>query len=71
MELQALETDSESEPEIVIKKKRLPAKKKVVYVSDDDEIENPQNDKNIVIINKFEKQSNQPSKAPIRRGVFI
>lgn len=69
LELQALETSSESEAEQVIVKKKKKPKKKIVYESASEE-EKP--DKNIVIINKFEKQE-QPAVVakPMKRTIFL
>lgn len=65
IELKKYETDSDSEPEpeIVVKRKTTKKKQpKVIYIDDDDE----KDEKNIIIVNKMEKSQPPPQQINVK-----
>lgn len=74
IELKKYETDSESEPEpeIIVKRKTTKKKPKVIYIDDDDE----KDEKNIIIVNKTVNPNTQPHQQTMNvrqkpRAIFL
>ena len=65
------ESDSEDEPQIVVKRKTTKKKQpKVIYIDDDDE----KDDKNIIIVNKMEKSQPPPQQINVKakpKAIFL